>query len=199
MKTRLIIIFLIILALTLGCAKPDTAPEEQVPGIDSNDKAFCSSDDDCICGGIDTDGSCFMGNKGYYDKFVDRSRDCPDFCEGIAGNLVIRCVDNKCIQVFQCLTDADCDAGICQNNKCVRTATPQCASDADCRTEGCSGELCVPKSSEPRASICIFRPEYACLEMIDCGCIEGKCAWKTTDEYDACVEKKSQEAYEGPV
>ncbi|MBW2997422.1 eight-cysteine-cluster domain-containing protein [Candidatus Woesearchaeota archaeon] len=192
MKKQLITIILIILALTLGCAKPDTAPEEEpVPGVDITDKSFCEADGDCICGGIDTDGSCFMGNKDYYEQNVKKARDCPDFCEGIAGNLVTRCVDNKCIQMFQCLKDEDCDSGACRGNICVRMAFAQCGSDADCKTGGCSGEMCIPKSSTAKPSICIMRPEYECLKMIDCGCVGGKCAWKTTRGYDDCVEEKS--------
>lgn len=58
---------------------------------------YCEADEDCICQGIDTQtGDCFVGNKHYYEIFVNKDQDCPDFCTGIAGNLVTRCVKNKC-------------------------------------------------------------------------------------------------------
>ena len=65
-----------------------------------DNKTFCERDSDCICGGIDrnTD-DCFIGNKWYYDRFVDKTQQCPDFCTGITGELQVRCVDNTCGQV----------------------------------------------------------------------------------------------------
>ncbi len=60
--------------------------------VKSEDK--CSSDDDCACGKNINTGDCFYGNK----NFVDTKQQCPDFCSGIAGNLVIKCVNNKCKQ-----------------------------------------------------------------------------------------------------
>ena len=54
---------------------------------------YCETDADCACGtDIDT-GACAVGNK----KYIDAKKQCPDFCSGIAGNLNIRCVDNKCL------------------------------------------------------------------------------------------------------
>jgi hypothetical protein len=117
---RLFVAFLLVIAVfLLGCATQqvpaDKPAKTSVPAaIDS-----CKLDSDCVCGGIDrTTGMCFMGNKEYYDKNVDKSKQCPDFCTGIAGNLVVRCIDNKCIQMFECLTDADCESGSCRGNRC---------------------------------------------------------------------------------
>jgi len=60
-------------------------------------KDFCTTDNECVCGGIDAQtGDCFVGNKGYYEHFVDPSKDCPDFCTGIAGNRETKCVRNTC-------------------------------------------------------------------------------------------------------
>ena len=57
-------------------------------------KKYCYHDSDCACGvSIDT-GDCFYGNK----AFVNASQQCPDFCTGIGGNLVINCVNNTCEQ-----------------------------------------------------------------------------------------------------
>jgi len=57
-------------------------------------KKYCEQDSDCACGKSIETGDCFYGNK----AFVDTSQQCPDFCTGIAGNLVIKCVDNICKQ-----------------------------------------------------------------------------------------------------
>jgi hypothetical protein len=55
---------------------------------------YCSSDQDCACGVNVKNGDCFFGNK----NFVDTTRQCPDFCNGIAANLVIECSNSICIQ-----------------------------------------------------------------------------------------------------
>lgn len=76
-------------------------PEDLI-GVDkfSSDKLYCDKDSDCVCVGIDPkDNSCYLGNKIYYDKFISNNNTCPDFCDGIAGNLQIKCISNKCTQV----------------------------------------------------------------------------------------------------
>lgn len=184
----LLIPFIVSILLLTACSPNTTIPDDVIVPADA-DRDSCSTDDDCICGGIDkATGNCFLGNTAYYKKYVDSSKDCPDFCSGIAGNMVTRCVNSRCMQVFECLTGAECDSGKCENNKCVGTAPAECSSDSDCKRAGCSGELCMSKSARERASICEFKKEYECLEMIDCGCTNGRCAWKTTEEYDVCVE-----------
>jgi hypothetical protein len=50
-----------------------------------NPESYCKQDSDCACGVHVTTGECFYGNEDY----VDTSRQCPDFCTGIAGNLEI--------------------------------------------------------------------------------------------------------------
>lgn len=64
------------------------------------DASYCNVDADCTCGGIDTQTSdCFVGNKLYASKYVDFSRDCPDFCTGIAAHLETKCVSHICQNV----------------------------------------------------------------------------------------------------
>ena len=100
-KTNLILtVALISLMIVLaGCETPKrpVAPIKpditQLPTEDS--KTFCSIDDDCICSGKDKDGSCFLGNKDYYETNVDKEKQCPDFCGGIAGNLEVKCDENN--------------------------------------------------------------------------------------------------------
>ena len=67
--------------------------------INLPDKRYCEEDSDCVCGGFDVDGTCFLGNRLYYEAYVDKSGVCPDFCGGFRGNLQIKCVDNRCTQV----------------------------------------------------------------------------------------------------
>ena len=55
---------------------------------------YCSQDSECSCGTEIGSGDCFYGNK----DFVDETQQCPDFCTGIAGNLVIKCIGNQCVQ-----------------------------------------------------------------------------------------------------
>ena len=67
----------------------------------------------------------------------------------------------------------------------------ECTIDADCIRGGCNGESCQANADEsPFLSVCQWKDQYDCLEIISCGCIEGKCKWETTDEYWKCVENK---------
>jgi len=62
-------------------------------------RTFCETEKDCVCGGFDTKtNNCFIGNIDYYNQFVDKTKDCPDFCGGIAANLEIKCENNACVQ-----------------------------------------------------------------------------------------------------
>lgn len=67
-------------------------------------------------------------------------------------------------------------------------ASLRCAEDSDCVTGGCSGTICQHKDTEPIMTTCEFKPEYACYKQIKCGCIDGKCVWDKTAEFDDCVE-----------
>ena len=59
-----------------------------------NIELVCFQDSDCACGShIETDG-CFFGNR----NFVNTSVQCPDYCTGIGGNLMISCVQWQCVQ-----------------------------------------------------------------------------------------------------
>ncbi len=55
---------------------------------------YCENDLDCACGTQIQNGGCFYGNK----KYVNTVDQCPDFCTGFANNLIIRCVQNECLQ-----------------------------------------------------------------------------------------------------
>ncbi|MFH1917440.1 MAG: hypothetical protein ABIJ21_09335 [Nanoarchaeota archaeon] len=79
-------------------------------------KKYCKQDDDCTCGGMDKeDQNCFVGNKDYYERNVDKDAVCYDFCTGISGKLRTRCIQNECRIVDMtldpqkyCEEDTDC-------------------------------------------------------------------------------------------
>ena len=186
---------LIALLIISGCVS------EQSPSkinSRSTDKTSCTVDDDCICGGVDANtDQCFLGNKDYYQHNVDKKKDCPDFCTGIAGNLVVKCLDNECVQTFGCVTDSECSPGeTCKENKCTTAedVPTECQSNDDCIKSGCSGTICQSKKAERMVSICDFRPEYSCYAEINCGCNNGRCDWERTSEFENCiVDAKKQE------
>lgn len=63
----------------------------------NNAKLICKTDKDCICNGVDIKTEqCYVGNVNYYKFFVNKKAYCPDFCNGIAGNLETKCINNKC-------------------------------------------------------------------------------------------------------
>lgn len=191
---------LILLTLTLaGCSTEEKEKKKTEVKLDAFDQ--CEEDEDCICGGVDErTGRCFLGNKLYYENYVDKSEQCPDFCGGPDGNMVVRCVDNRCVQMYECLVDGDCEEGQrCKNNRCYGKKTEEkgtgktgCESDSDCIRGGCSGTVCQSKDEEPIMTTCEFRPEYECYEMIECSCVEGECQWEETGEFNQCVEEKKQ-------
>ncbi|MFA6072606.1 MAG: DUF333 domain-containing protein [Candidatus Woesearchaeota archaeon] len=55
----------------------------------------CVVDSDCSCGTSMDSGNCAVGNK----KYIDESKQCPDFCSGFTGNIETKCIDNKCVSV----------------------------------------------------------------------------------------------------
>ena len=58
------------------------------------DKKACTADSDCGCG-VDVDSTqCAVQNNNYLAGRCTW----PDFCGGIGGNLVPKCIDNQCIQ-----------------------------------------------------------------------------------------------------
>lgn len=80
-----------------GSAVGRTGPNCEFAPCPERGSDYCESDNDCICDGYDTKADkCFVGNRQYYGLFVDKERDCPDFCTGIAGDRGVKCVDSKC-------------------------------------------------------------------------------------------------------
>lgn len=63
----------------------------------------------------------------------------------------------------------------------------ECIVDSGCITGGCSGTICQSKNAEPIFTTCEYLPEYACYKQISCKCIENKCRWEKTAEFEECV------------
>jgi eight-cysteine-cluster-containing protein len=66
--------------------------------------------------------------------------------------------------------------------------TSRCDSDSECFVGGCSSEIC---STDPNAvSACIFKPEFECYRLTTCGCVENRCQWEQTPEFDTCFGER---------
>ena len=113
---KIITILLLIVAILLlvfvvnSCMKSELTYDEAYKPY-FKDSTFCLNNDDCVCGGFDTKNDvCFIGNIHFYDRYINKTRQCPDFCGGIGGNLATSCVNNKCqqINIAYCDNDTDC-------------------------------------------------------------------------------------------
>lgn len=76
-----------------GTPRPGESP---VPQATACTKA-CETDADCACGTDTGTGQCAFGNK----SCIDTSKQCPDFCSGIHGQFVLKCVRSECTQTLQ--------------------------------------------------------------------------------------------------
>ncbi len=145
------------------CSCPDKFALKE-DGICYQENLYCDNDSECVCGGKDIlTGNCFVGNTEYYNKYVDKSNECPDFCTGIAGNMETKCRNHKCQIVsknsykYECSTDEDCVAEQC-----------------------CHATSCINKDYSPDCSG-IFCTMVCQENILDCGqgrcgCIEGRCS-----------------------
>jgi len=85
--------------------------------------------------------------------------------------------------------ESGCPLIICEKEKPTPMPTPiGCLTDDDCQTGGCSGELCFKKGFEV-SSICFWKPEYECFKKIGCKCINNKCQWQKTSDFNECLSK----------
>lgn len=167
------VLFLLILIVFL------TSCTSLQPNLTEN-KLFCSSDNDCICGGIDKEtNSCFIGNINYFEKNVDKTKDCPDFCTGIANMFETKCVNNQCKNVKKQQT----------NPPTTETKIQSCQSNSDCIKSGCSGIFCMPKSKQESGfSTCEWQEYYKCYENQNCICKNNKCNWDNEESLNSCMK-----------
>src|SRR3989338_2430353 len=136
--------------------------------VSTREQRMCSTDTDCVCGGqIIESGDCFIGNKDWAKGNVDFSKDCPDFCTGIAGHLKTKCVKNQCTSVSRLQQNTAPAPAETQEPELI-----ECNADADCVSTGCSGQLCLPRGkvqAKPMFTTCDYRDEYGCLKETSCG------------------------------
>lgn len=79
--------------------KWDMLKDEMIPGAEHPEipeDEYCEQDEECACGIHRDTKDCFYGNIEYVNEGVQ----CPDFCTGIAGNLAVRCIGNRCQQII---------------------------------------------------------------------------------------------------
>ena len=148
----------------------------------------CSTDADCVNGQICAVTSC----TGCACSSNDPACDCPPpQCWGT-------CQDAPPPPPPPCETDKDCAAGEacvlgpCPMAPCTPDWCPPCygtcqpVAPSKCQVSGCSGEICA---AEPMASICIYKPEWECLQYSACGnfAADGGCGWSQTDAYLKCM------------
>jgi len=69
----------------------------------------------------------------------------------------------------------------------LETGEKGCIVDSGCIIGGCSGTICQPKDAEPIFTTCEYLPEYSCYKQINCKCIENKCQWEKTSEFEECI------------
>ncbi|MBW3015080.1 eight-cysteine-cluster domain-containing protein [Candidatus Woesearchaeota archaeon] len=70
----------------------------------------------------------------------------------------------------------------------------ECKADEDCIVGGCSGTICSSKQAGPIFSTCEWKPEYECYKEANCGCVQGRCAWKDGNLESCIQEKKDSDA-----
>ena len=70
--------------------------------------------------------------------------------------------------------------------------TAECSNNSECTTGGCSGQLCGKKGViEKTITTCEWREEYGCLGLTKCLCIQNRCQWNQTQEYQQCLSNLS--------
>jgi hypothetical protein len=79
------------LLLTPGCGALDLEVACQGAAAKS-----CVLDLDCACGVSRTSGNCAYGRS----VCIDTSKQCPDYCAGIGGDLHLVCVEGTCKQLL---------------------------------------------------------------------------------------------------
>ncbi len=168
MKKLYLVVFIVSLIFISSCSRNifDGVDKECKGSICIIDKLSCNKDLDCSCGRDTETNDCAYGNK----KYINKSEQCPDFCNGITNNLEVKCIDNKCKQVQK------------------QISIEECSSNNDCTTGGCSGQLCGKRGEvENLVTTCEYLPIYDCYRKTSCGCVNGKCSWLETPEYISCV------------
>lgn len=68
--------------------------------------------------------------------------------------------------------------------------SPTLPASSGCKVGGCSSELCLDASAPDRASICVYKDEFACYKTAKCEKqSNGLCDWTQTPELKSCLGK----------
>lgn len=171
---KLLFSSILILALTLTLSL--TSCTSIQPNL-TEDKLFCNLDNDCVCGGLDKEtNNCFVGNIKYFEKNVDKTKDCPDFCTGIANMFETKCIDNQCKNVKK------------QQPPTTEIKPQSCQTNTDCIKAGCSGTLCITKSNQESGfTTCDWQNSYKCYQEQSCLCKNNQCIWDNQDKLNQCI------------
>ncbi|MBU2456504.1 hypothetical protein KKB73_01120 [Patescibacteria group bacterium] len=62
-----------------------------------SDPLYCENDSECIC---TQDAGCFLGNKNYYQKCINKAERCADWCTGWSQPPV-KCISNQCTNTYE--------------------------------------------------------------------------------------------------
>jgi hypothetical protein len=126
-----------------------------------NPEVECNTDDDCACGTHMITGECFVGNK----EYVNTSKQCPDFCTGIAANFVTRCENHVCrnVNILDEVKACSADAKLCPDGSSVGRIAPDCEF-APCPGEETCENLCGDGTCQ---EIVCMAVGYPCAETKD--------------------------------
>jgi len=96
---------------------------------------------------------------------------------------------------INCLGEFNVSGCEYRNGKCVeiykeiKETDIECTQDSDCGTGGCSGQICGLKEKvKDIITTCEYKPEYDCLNLTSCKCIDGTCQWEENNAYTECME-----------
>jgi hypothetical protein len=92
MKIFFIVLCLSFLTTSTGIAGEKKPATHKKPKPSLAEKLACVKDSDCGCGVDKSKQNCAYGNK----KYIDETKQCPDFCTGFDGASSLRCVAKKC-------------------------------------------------------------------------------------------------------
>jgi len=121
---------------------------------------------------------CPRGGKGV-DCVPNDLRQEGEMCGGIAGFV--------CEPGLTCMLEGPYPdaSGTCVKSQQI----PYCSRDQDCLADPCVGDMCVNHdvAAAMEAKPCSKRPLSICYSKTSCDCIDGRCQWKQTPEYESCI------------
>ena len=149
----------------------------------------CSIDSDCACGVSLATGDCAYGNA----AFINASKQCPDFCSGIAANLEIKCLNKVCVQQqtpdFACRTQGKAWNGTacaCRADLCVinELALINGHIEAYCENNSCKQKTVCNDGYTMTASGCIsINESLGQICTASGGIVKNGTACKSVDSY----------------